>query len=146
MSRSVLGLLLLGSALSLAAARADDTDPEPPNRSAVKAGGLTVKADRDGALTATDSDGKRVWEYKCKGAQSRPQLIGGDRLLALYADALAAVDPRTGELVWELKLTDLTNQAWTMALKGGEVTLSTRGRREVVDARTGKVLKVVNMC
>jgi outer membrane protein assembly factor BamB len=133
---------LLAFALWVAPARADD--PEPPDRHQAKAAGLTIKASRGGALTASDAQGKAVWTFERKGARGRPQLVGGARLLALDRDALWALDARTGKLLWELRLTDLREQKWTMSLGGDEVTISTRGRKEVIDARSGRVLKVVN--
>ena len=92
---------LLAFALWAAPAGADD-DPEPPDRSQARAGGLKIKASRDGALTASDARGKAVWTLERKGARGRPQLIGGARLLALDRDALWALEPRTGKLLWEL--------------------------------------------
>jgi outer membrane protein assembly factor BamB len=65
-------------------------------------------ADRDGGLYRFDAaTGRRVWDYQLPSfvIQSAPLIVGGYVYIGLEDGTVAAVDVRSGELAWTLRLT-----------------------------------------
>ncbi len=77
----------------------------------VAAGGMVFAADRNGAVTAFDSDGKQVWKSYTAGAVNYSPSIAKDRLFVGCSDGCVyAFAAKTGQLLWKNRVGPKTNR------------------------------------
>ena len=146
MARHVLVGILALALLAGFARAVEDPDPEPRPRVGPSAtsGGLTVRVDKTGLITATNKRGKTLWVtafMKGVDVDARGQVViaGGYAVIA-QADFVYSVETATGRIVWS---TARDSRAAGLSVKGEKVTLKRGGRRQVIDLKTGKVLESV---
>jgi outer membrane protein assembly factor BamB len=135
------GLFLLAG-IALAAPEAPDPEPPSPRaRSSATSGDFTVRVDNTGIVSASNKFGQLLW----KSQALKPRKLGegqvvieGDHVAVLHGGNLYALDLRSGKNLWH-RFPAFTEA--NLSVKGGKVTLAHKGKREVVDLKTGRLLE-----
>jgi hypothetical protein len=133
-------LLLAGVARTVA----EDPDPEPPkprSPSMAKSGDYTVTIDKTGIVNASNKLGQLLWKARLarRGVPKEGQIaIDGDYVVVAQSGITCALDLRSGKTFWR-RINGLGDAA--LKVKDGKATLTVKGKKEVIDIRTGRVLE-----